>query len=240
MVEKLYREILPAVECFKNALDLRRKKCYNELKQRFNSEVTVLKELNDIIAANIAELRKASGMTQNDLAEKLNYSDKAVSKWERGESIPDVSVLKAISDCFGVTVDYLLTREHKLYQEEKRENKKRKKGNRIIITLIAAVVVWLVAIFLFMNLDSFLRDTKGIWLVFIYAVPITGIVALVFNMLWGKRLFNFIIASVILWTLITGIYLSFLVLGSSNVWLLFVLGVPGQVIILLSSRLRLK
>ena len=199
-----------------------------------------MKELNEIIAVNISELRKASGMTQYDLAQKLNYSDKAVSKWERGESIPDVSVLKAIADNFGVTVDYLLTREHKAYQEEKKETRKRKKGNRIIITLIAVVVVWLLAVFLYINFDSFLSEVKGTWLVFVYAVPVSCIVTLVFNSLWGKRLLNFIFSSLILWTLITSIYLSILVATGSNVWLLFVLGAPGQLIIFLWSRLRLK
>lgn len=199
-----------------------------------------MKELNEIIAVNISELRKASGMTQYDLAQKLNYSDKAVSKWERGESIPDVSVLKDIADNFGVTVDYLLTREHKAYQEEKKETRKRKKGNRIIITLIAVVVVWLLAVFLYINFDSFLSEVKGTWLVFVYAVPVSCIVTLVFNSLWGKRLLNFIFSSLILWTLITSIYLSILVATGSNVWLLFVLGAPGQLIIFLWSRLRLK
>lgn len=202
--------------------------------------MTVLKELNGIIAANISELRKTAGMTQNDLAEKLNYSDKAVSKWERGESIPDISVLKSIADLFGVTVDYLLTSEHKVYQEEKRETRKRKKSNRIIITLISVVVVWLVAVFLFMNLDGFLKDAHGLWLVYIYAVPVSCIVTLVFNSIWGKRLLNFIFSSLLLWSLITGVYLTVLVLGGINVWLLFVLGVPGQLIIILWSRLRLK
>ncbi len=199
-----------------------------------------MKELNDIIAANISELRKSSGMTQNELAEKLNYSDKAVSKWERGESVPDVSVLKAIADNFSVTVDYLLTREHKAYLEEKKENRKRKKGNRIIITLISVVAVWLVAVFIFLNFDSFLKGLDGTWLVFVYAVPVSCIVTLVFNSIWGKRLFNFIFLSLILWTLITCIYLTVLVAGGGNIWLLFVLGVPGQIIILLWSRLRLK
>lgn len=199
-----------------------------------------MKELNDVIAANISELRKTSGMTQNDLAEKLNYSDKAVSKWERGESIPDVSVLKAIADNFGVTVDFLLTREHKAYLEEKRENRKRKRGNRVIITLISVVIVWLIAVFLFLNFDSFLPNLKGSWLVFIYAVPVSCIVTLVFNSIWGKRIFNFVFSSLILWTLLTSIYLSIMVAGGGHVWLLFVLGVPGQIILFLFSRLRLK
>lgn len=199
-----------------------------------------MKELNLIIAANISMLRKSAGMTQSELAQKLNYSDKAVSKWERGESIPDVSVLKAIADNFNVTVDFLLTKEHKAYREEKKAARKRKKNNRLIISLISVVAVWLAAVFLFINLEGFLSDANGKWLVFVYAVPCSAIVAVIFNAVWGKRKFNFLIASIILWSLITSLYLTFLVLSISNIWLLFVLGVPVQVIILLWSRLRLK
>ena len=72
-----------------------------------------MEDPKEIIARNIVDLRRKNGMTQLELAEKLNYTDKAVSKWERGESIPDVAVLKTIADLFGVTVDYLLTAEHK-------------------------------------------------------------------------------------------------------------------------------
>ena len=67
-----------------------------------------MEELKTVIAKNISELRRSAMMTQLDLAERLNYSDKAVSKWERAESVPDISVLKAIADIFGVSVDYLL------------------------------------------------------------------------------------------------------------------------------------
>ena len=65
-----------------------------------------------IIAKNITALRQNRKMTQAELAEKLNYSDKAVSKWERGESVPDVLVLKSIADMFGVSLDYLLEADH--------------------------------------------------------------------------------------------------------------------------------
>ena len=72
-----------------------------------------MNDLREIVAKNICELRREANMTQLMLAEKLNYSDKAVSKWERGESVPDVFMLKTIADLFGVTVDYLLTDDHR-------------------------------------------------------------------------------------------------------------------------------
>lgn len=61
----------------------------------------------------IAALRKASGMTQKDLAERLNVSDKAVSRWERDECAPDLSLIPVIADIFGVTSDELLRGERR-------------------------------------------------------------------------------------------------------------------------------
>ena len=59
----------------------------------------------------IAILRKANGMTQRDLADKLNVSDKTVSRWERDETAPDISLLPVIADLFGITTDELLRGE---------------------------------------------------------------------------------------------------------------------------------
>ncbi len=199
-----------------------------------------MKELKAIIAENITVLRKSRLMTQGDLAEKLNYSDKAVSKWERGESVPDIAVLKAIADLFGVTVDYLLTRDHKVYKEERKEVKKRKKSNRLFITLISVVAVWLAAVIVFLNFDSFLSELNGKWLVFVYAVPVSAVVAVIFNCIWGKRILNIILSSIICWSLISSVYLTLLITQNSNMWLLFVLGAPVQVMILLWSRLHFK
>ena len=75
-----------------------------------------MSQLREILAKNLYELRVASGLTQLGFAEKLNYSDKAVSKWERAESAPDVFMLKRIADFFGVSVDYRLTEEHSASQ----------------------------------------------------------------------------------------------------------------------------
>ena len=63
--------------------------------------------LAEIIGKNIMRLRKMANMTQSDLAEQLNYSDKSVSKWEQGNGIPDVRILVRLSELFGVTLDEL-------------------------------------------------------------------------------------------------------------------------------------
>ena len=100
-------------------------------------------ELKQIVAKNLVELRKNAKLTQLDLAEKLNYSDKAVSKWERGESLPDVETLKKIADLYDVSIDNML-------KEQKDITKKTRKvsltgGQKLLISLISVALVWAVA-----------------------------------------------------------------------------------------------
>lgn len=199
-----------------------------------------MEELKMIIAGNIGQLRREAGMTQLDLAEHLNYSDKAVSKWERGESIPDIVTLKAIADRFSVSVDYLLRADHPLETEVKCEYTKRQRRNHRLITVMSCVLVWLIAVFVHTGVNVALPDEGKLWLVYIYAVPITLIVLLVLNSVWGNRRSNFIIISALIWTFLTCVYVSTILFASFNMWLLFVVGVPAQVIVCLWSGLRYK
>ena len=78
---------------------------------------------NQIIGRNLASLRKARGLTQGQIAEKFNYSDKSISKWEHGEMVPDVETLLALADFYGVTVDFLLTKDAGVNHKENSEIK---------------------------------------------------------------------------------------------------------------------
>lgn len=73
------------------------------------------------IGAFIAALRKANGMTQRDLAEQLNVSDKTVSRWECDEGCPDLSLIPVIAELFGITCDELLRGERRSPAERHRE-----------------------------------------------------------------------------------------------------------------------
>ena len=64
--------------------------------------------LNQTIAKNLAYYRKRAGLTQAALAEKINYSDKSVSKWESGAGTPDVYILVQLAQLYGVTVNDLV------------------------------------------------------------------------------------------------------------------------------------
>jgi transcriptional regulator with XRE-family HTH domain len=198
-----------------------------------------MKELRDIIASNICDLRAKKGITQFELAKAVNYSDKAVSKWERGESVPEISVLKQVADYFGVTVDYLLTQNHEEYDAKQKIVGIAHKKNRAIITSLAFMLVWLVATFLFVQLNALFPYMKPpTWCMFVYAVPVSFTVLLILNSVWGKRKINFVIISVIVWSLLLCVYLSLVFITQTNFWLLFLIGVPAQVIILLWSGLK--
>lgn len=198
-----------------------------------------MEHMKAIIAKNIVELRKRNNMTQFDLAEKLNYSDKAVSKWERGESVPDISVLKKIADMFSVTVDYLINEEHIKEEEETRRYTGRRLRNRMLITAISITLVWFVATFIYANIDSFPLEINTHWLTFLYAIPASMIVWLVFNTIWFNRRRNFLIISLLMWSALACFCISMQVFGF-NLWLFFLLGIPGQIIIILWSGLRSK
>ena len=201
-----------------------------------------MEDLKPIVAKNIIELRRAADITQAQLAEKLNYSDKAVSKWERGEAIPSVSTLKEIADLFGVTVDYLISADHEAENEIRREFTERQRRNRLIITLLSTTIVWLVAtiIYVSISVSTEFRLSKA-WLVFVFAVPVSCVVTLVFNSIWGRKKLNFFIISLLLWTVLVSLCLVlFLSLQKAYFWLVLAIGIPSQIMILLSSGLKFR
>lgn len=202
-----------------------------------------MQDIKPIVAKNIAELRIAKGMTQIQLAEQLNYSDKAVSKWERGESLPDVAVLTQIADLFEVPLDYLVRAEHAAPVEEKDCEVKpvhtRKLHNHSVITGMGILVVWLVAALVLIIIHMTPVSQKVEWLIFTYAIPATIIVWLVFNSVWFNRRRNFLIISLLMWSVLLATFLTLLAAGV-NVWMVFLLGILGQVIIFMWSRLKFE
>ncbi len=185
-----------------------------------------MENIKGILAKNLVKLRKAANMTQSELAEKLNYSDKAISKWERGESAPDIEILYTISKLFNVTIDQLITDENVNLKPIKSIKMRR----RFVISLISALLVWLIATIVYVFLVWHNPDNNRSWLVFIYAIPISSIVVLVFNSIWGNKMVNCLIVSILMWTIILSIFLT--VPRFSNSFLIFLIAIPVQIIIL--------
>ena len=206
-----------------------------------------MEEMKLVIAKNIAALRQASRMTQLELAEKLNYSDKAISKWERGESIPDVLTLMQLAELFGVKVDDLLRDPNELPEEtgavvgkmEKAVEKtlKRKADKKSILGL-SSLLVWFLALLSFVVVSSL--GIEKSWIAFIYAIPADAIVRLSLLSAWRDFRWNKSLISVMVWGVLLSLYLSLLLFLQVNVWKLFLLGVPGQIAVLLWFRMIRK
>ena len=201
-------------------------------------------KLKDIIGKNIAAHRKRSGLTQAGLADKLNYSDKAVSKWERGDSIPDVLTLAQLAQLFDITVDDLLRDPNALPEdtgavqhamEKVVERTLKRKANKNIILGLSSVLVWFVALFLYVVLSSI--GLENSWLAFFYAVPANAIVLLSLRSAWHDFRWNRALISLIMWGGLASLYMTLLILGGIHVWKLFLLGIPGQIAILLWFRM---
>lgn len=199
-----------------------------------------MKDIKSIVAKNMTELRHANNMTQLELAEKINYSDKTISKWERAESTPDISVLAEIAELFGVTLDYFVTEEHSKREhikEKEREVTDGTKYNRRIIAYISESVPWLIAILAFIITTLIINKVTFQILYFSYALPIAMIVKLVFNSVWFNPRHNYFIISLLVWSLLAAIHITFLQCGI-NVALIYLLGVAGQIVIVLWSFIK--
>ena len=189
-----------------------------------------MEEKRLIIAENISSLRRSSGLTQAELAERLNYSDKAVSKWERGDSIPDVLVLAELAEMFSVTVDYFL---HPHAPDEKKPKAEQgKKRLHLAISLTACAAPVFIATVLFVILKLAPPDAVGIWRVFIASMPAVAILAIIFTSIWSKRKTPiFLSISALLWSTILLVYVFIMSVSYSA--MLFILGVPLQLIVIL-------
>ena len=192
-----------------------------------------------LIASNIQYLRTSANMTQADLADKINYSDKAVSKWERGESLPDFFVMKQIADLFGVSLDFFFE-EHsgKEVPEEVAEKMKNINRKHLIIALISVVGLWLAATIAFI-IVKISTNVPKMWLIFPICVPVSFLLLLIFNCIWGRRKYNVVLISGLVWTTLAAVSLCLTFL-TPKIWLLMIIGVPAQITILLSCGLGVK
>ena len=196
------------------------------------------------LGANIASYRKRQRLTQAALAEKINYSDKAVSKWERGESIPDLPTIVLLSELFEVKVDDLLVDPNELPENGSKvekimskavEKTLKRKANKNAILGLSSILVWFVALLSFVICSSI--GLEKTWIAFIYAIPVDAIVMLSLRSAWRDFRWNQALVSGIVWGCLLSIYFSLLLFAGLNIWKLFLLGIPGQIAVFLWFRL---
>ncbi len=191
-----------------------------------------MENLNFIIAKNLSSLRRKNKLTQVQLAEKLNYSDKAISKWEKGESLPPVEVLHKICKLYGVSMDYIVGDEKK---EPKIIETADLRKRYLNITLLSILAVWFVALVLFVSFDIFAH--KDYFIIFAWAVPLSSVVGIIFDAIWNKCKMLFWLLTILTWSLLLCAALQFL---SFNIWKILLIGIPLQIAIYLWSRMVKK
>lgn len=191
------------------------------------------KTVEEIVAHNLTELRKSRKWTQAELAERIHYSDKSVSKWERGDALPDLKVLVQLSELFGVTLDFFVTENAMEERQEFQSPAKGELGYRIGVELLAVAIVWLVATAVCTY--TAISSGKVYWLAFIWAVPASALILTLFSDRWHFTICALIFRSVFCWTILAAIYLQLL---RYNMWMIFLIGIPAQAAIILWAQIR--
>lgn len=190
-----------------------------------------MSDIKEVIAANLIRLRQQAGLTQLQLAEMLNYSDKAVSKWERGESIPDVRILVQLADIYHITVDDIVREPHDEVVKPKLNLKKK----HLLISLLSAGLVWLVAAGIFMILYYVSTCSDLAYLTFVAAPLVSFIVLTVFSALWAKRILITLSCSGIIWSvaLIVHVFLDKFTVGRDiKVWPFYIVAAVAEILLI--------
>lgn len=189
------------------------------------------KDVNKVLSDNLTKLRKNKKLTQLELAEKFNFSDKTISKWESGESLPNIETLYKLSTFYGIKLDDLM--DENLDLSEKKQQIDNSWRNKLIISLLAVSLVWIIATIVYVYTNIIFQ--RNLWIAFVWAVPISFIVAIVFNSIWGKRMHTFIYVSLLIWTFIAAFYFQTL---AYNLWVIFIIAIPAQISIILCSKIK--
>lgn len=203
-----------------------------------------MQDVKVVFAQNLISLRKQMKLTQLELAEKINYSDKAVSKWERGESIPDVTVLMTIASLFGVTLDFLVTEhaEPEIVAEQTSYAKAVKKRNRMLVAAITFFAIAALETVVFAILQSVIGGLgKNLLYCYVYPIPVAAIVAIVYTSLWARPSLRFWSVTLLIVSLILDAFLiPWQVAGTFFPWV-FLIIIPAELVTMLSFKIiRIK
>lgn len=194
------------------------------------------KDIRKIVAKNLASLRKNKKITQSELAEMFGYSDKAISKWENGETLPDIETLYRLCQFYNISLDFLVSEEN--FEDKVKYIKHMDRKiiiNNAMIELLYCSFVWILAVIVYIYLLIF--SEIYYWQIFIWAMPVTALLLLFFSKVWKNKIYTFVVRSVFFWTLIIACYIQFI---QYNIWPLFFLMIPIQVALILTIAIHDK
>ena len=194
-----------------------------------------MKDIKPIIAKNLAAFRKQSGLTQVELAEKLNYSDKAVSRWEHGDTLPDINVLYQLCDFYGIDMNTLISEETDI-TDTPNVDLKNSLRFRVGIFGLALSAVWIIATIVFLY-SGIIGQGEYFWMAFIWALPASCVAILLTSFGMKMRVLRLVLNSVFIWTLLTAVFLHF-VLQSYILWPVYLVGIPIQLIFVMAFVMK--
>lgn len=194
-----------------------------------------MEDLKLIFARNLVALRRKEKLTQAEFAEKINYSDKAVSKWERAESVPDVTVLVSIARFFGVTLDFLVTEhENTVSAAEELQPHKGVARNRLITYAIVMFGMLLIEMVVFFSIGATVPSIgERILYCLVFPLPLAAVVSVVLCSVWDKKVFTFLSVSALVWAVIADAFLIVRIVFAPFPWI-FLIGFPAEFIVALS------
>ena len=193
-----------------------------------------MKDVSKTLGQNIANLRKARGLTQGQLAERFNYTDKAISKWEHGDVCPDVNTLAELADFFGVTTDYMIHyHAEEAIMEDHSKDPAAIRRNRILMTALVSVFFWTVAAVIFsgyavthVSVDGAKAYQFGS-IAFAWALPLTLLTVWFYNKRYGKPKVRLPLLVALIWTSVAAFYVTYgLAANAWNLWFIWLAGLP--------------
>ncbi len=184
-----------------------------------------MKTIKEILVENLINLRKSHKLTQLELSEKVGYSDKAISRWEHGEVLPDITTLERLAEIYGVSFTSLFEENLNIQKEKNRNSQS---TNKILISLLSIFSVWVMIIICYIVFKLTIKES--IWELFVVGVPLSFLLATIFTSVWSKKRYAFLCGSFLLWTILATIFFTLL---KYNLWMVFILGAPIQVILIL-------
>lgn len=194
-------------------------------------------DINLIVGNNLQKLRKNKKLTQLELADKFNYSDKSISKWEKGESLPSIDILYQLAKFYGVTLDDLTSEKEPTptQSETKQSFRDRLFPTKLIISLLAVSAIWIAATIWYIT--NKIVSGGNLYMLFLWSIPISFVVLIIFNAIWGKRQWLFWILSFLLWSFLVCLHLQLI---EYHVWIIYFVGIPLQIAVILGGALLRK
>ncbi len=186
-----------------------------------------MKPIAEIIAENLVSLRKKHNLTQNDLADKLKYSDNTISRWEHAEITPSVETLEKISEIYEVPLESLF-KENISQTLDKQE--KTRKVSQICTALLIVMVAWIFAITCFTYAQIVVGE--NVWTIFIWAIPVSCVILMLF---YNNKIYRFVLSTILLWTFLLAVFLEFY---QYKFWLVFFSGIPIQIVFVIWAFIK--